>query len=100
MSLYKHLTLIQREQILIGLTNGDSFTVIDNSVGCSKYTISREVKRNARKDDYSDVHAQNRYQEAHQKSRRRRILTDSKIRNLVITLITHISGHLRKSLIN
>ncbi|MHA3065044.1 IS30 family transposase [Lacticaseibacillus saniviri] len=89
MSLYKHLTLIQREQILIGLTNGDSFTAIAKRVGCSKSTVSREVKRNAGRNKYSAAHAQSRYQEARQKSRRRRILADSKIRNLVITLITH-----------
>ncbi|MHA3065160.1 IS30 family transposase [Lacticaseibacillus saniviri] len=89
MSLYKHLTLIQREQILIGLTNGDSFTAIAKRVGCSKSTVSREVKRNAGRNKYSAARAQSRYQEARKSSRRPRILANSEIRNLVITLITH-----------
>lgn len=43
MSSYDHLTLKDRECILLGVTLKDSYQII---AGYSKATISREIKRN------------------------------------------------------
>lgn len=46
MSPYKHLILIDRELILIGLKTNLTQVEIAQQIGCSKSTISREIKRN------------------------------------------------------
>ncbi|MEE6693802.1 helix-turn-helix domain-containing protein, partial [Lactiplantibacillus plantarum] len=46
MSPYNHLTLKDREGILLGVTLNDTYQVIAEKIGCSKATVSREIKRN------------------------------------------------------
>lgn len=40
-----HLTVFDREEILVGLARGDTLTAIARSLGRAVPTISREVKR-------------------------------------------------------
>ena len=89
MSLYKHLTLKDRESILTGLILKHSYRDIANQVGCSKATISREIKRNGGQTNYSAVQAQVNYEYRRRKSRRSRILADFDLRNFVVNKITH-----------
>ena len=44
MSSYNHLTLKDRECILLGVTLKDTYQVIAQRIGCSKATVSREIK--------------------------------------------------------
>nr|WP_253196418.1 helix-turn-helix domain-containing protein [Limosilactobacillus fermentum] len=53
MSSYNHLTLKDRECILLGVTLKDTYQVIAQRVGCSKATVSREIKRNGGRKAYS-----------------------------------------------
>lgn len=87
MSLYKHLTLKDRELILKGLSNHLSYQKIAMQIGCSKSTISREISRNSGKEKYSIVNAQNRYQQKRKKCRKPRILSEESLRRLVIKYI-------------
>ena len=87
MSLYKHLTLKDRELILKGLSNHLSYQKIAMQIGCSKSTISREISRNGGKEKYSIVNAQNRYQQKRKKCRKTRILSEESLRRLVIKYI-------------
>ena len=87
MSSYKHLTLKDRECILLGVTLNDSYQVIAEKIGCSKATVSREVTRNGGRDAYSAVKAQESYQRRRLKSRRPRLLTDLKLRDFVLRCI-------------
>lgn len=87
MSLYKHLTLKDRELILKGLSNHLSYQKIAMQIGCSKSTISREISRNGGKEKYSIVNAQNRYQQKRKKCRKPRILSEESLRRLVIKYI-------------
>ncbi len=87
MSLYKHLTLKDRELILKGLSNHLSYQKIAMQIGCSKSTISREISRNGGKEKYSIVNTQNRYQQKRKKCRKPRILSEESLRRLVIKYI-------------
>ncbi len=73
MSSYNHLTLKDRECILLGVTLKDTYQVIAQRVGCSKATVSREIKRNGGRKAYSAVKAQENYQGRRLKSRRPRL---------------------------
>ncbi|NLR33196.1 IS30 family transposase [Levilactobacillus tujiorum] len=87
MSLYNHLTLKDREIILVGLKLKQSYQEISTEIGCSKATISREVQRNGGRENYSAVQAQKAYQQRRINSRRPRILSDPGIREFVIKCI-------------
>lgn len=89
MSPYKHLTLIDRELILIGLKTNLTQAEIAQQVGCSKSTISREIKRNGGSENYRATTAQEHYQKARLASRRPRLLTNSVLRMRVIDYLTH-----------
>lgn len=87
MSPYNHLTLKDRECILLGVTLNDTYQVIAEKIGCSKATVSREIKRNGGRKAYSAVKAQEDYQGRRLKSRRPRLLTDLKLRDFVLHCI-------------
>ncbi|MFB9770757.1 MULTISPECIES: IS30 family transposase [Lactobacillaceae] len=87
MSPYNHLTLKDRECILLGVTLNDTYQVIAEKIGCSKATVSREIKRNGGRKAYSAVKAQENYQGRRLKSRRPRLLTDLKLRDFVLHCI-------------
>ena len=89
MSLYKHLTLKDREIILTGLNLNHSYQVIATKIGCSKATISREVSRNGKSADYSAVQAQANYEHRRLKSRRPRLLSNLELRHFVVEKIRH-----------
>ena len=87
MSSYNHLTLKDRECILLGVTLKDTYQVIAQRVGCSKATVSREIKRNGGRKAYSAVKAQENYQGRRLKSRRPRLLTNLKLRDFILHCI-------------
>ncbi|WP_125754450.1 IS30 family transposase [Lacticaseibacillus baoqingensis] len=102
MSPYKHLTLKERETILLGINNGWTQELIAKEIGRSKSTISREVSRNGGWNNYSVADAHARYQDVRQGCRRHRILDRPEVRERVITYITQyhwspeqIAGRLR-----
>ncbi|MDE3308969.1 helix-turn-helix domain-containing protein, partial [Lacticaseibacillus paracasei] len=46
MSPYIHLTLKDRESILLGISTGKTLDTIAKEIGRSKSTVSREIARN------------------------------------------------------
>ena len=61
------LTIDEREQILLGINRGDTFTAIAGQLGRTVSTISREVKRGGGRCEYSALRAHER---ARQQTRR------------------------------
>lgn len=61
MSSYKHLTIEERENILILQTKGQSIRNIAKSLDRSPSTISRELAKNTKLSKYSPNHAQMNY---------------------------------------
>jgi transposase, IS30 family len=56
------LTVVEREQILLGLAREESFAAIGRTLGRACSTISREVARNGGRDGYRAWHAHQRAQ--------------------------------------
>lgn len=87
MSPYTHLTLKDRECILLGVNLHHTYQVIANQIGCSRATMSREIKRNGGRGAYSAVTAQQNYHQRRLKSRRPRLLEDLRLRDFVLHCI-------------
>lgn len=83
MSHYKHLTLFEREKILLFLAKGYSVTEIAKELGRNKGTISRELRRNHSRNGYMPVDAQKLYSKRRKRSRRKKLLTDEGLYSLV-----------------
>ena len=78
-----HLTLHEREDIMLMRRDGRGVSEIARAIGRSKSTASRELKRNSCERFYRASTAQRRYAERRKPSRRRRVLDDERVFNLV-----------------
>ena len=76
MSVYRHLTLAEREYIMVQRAQGRSITAIAAALMRSKSTISRELKRNSDGNTYSASQAQARYQQRREACHRPHKLDD------------------------
>ena len=73
---YKHLTLFERENLLLLRAKGYSITAIAEKLGRNKGTISRELRRNTSKGEYMPVTAQQQYQKRRIACRPRKSVPD------------------------
>lgn len=80
---HKHLTVSEREKILIGKVEGKSITMIAESVGRNKSTVSRELKRNSDGHKYSSSKAQSNYEHRRLDCKRNLVLEDNCISSIV-----------------
>lgn len=84
MSHYQHLSIIEREKILISLTEGKKPSQIAKELGRSKSTITRELNRNTQgKEKYSAAASQEKYQKRRKKCRRKKRLEDAVLQGKV-----------------
>ncbi|HDK9836405.1 TPA: IS30 family transposase, partial [Escherichia coli] len=79
---YRHLTINEREKIMILLAQGKKQAEIAKALGRSSSTISRELKRHAL-ESYSATNAQNSYLKHRQNSKAQRKLEQPEYFNLV-----------------
>jgi len=86
MSHYIHLTIAEREKIIVLHTSGRSYRNIAETLGRNVSTISREVKRNSNNKEYSAVAAQEQYRRRRKKCVRQKVLENEVIRTKVQTL--------------
>ncbi len=70
---YNHISIFERESILLGTPEGLSITKIAESLSRSKSTASRELRRNSENGNYSPIIADSKC-----KSRRESCKTDKK----------------------
>jgi len=84
---YKHLSITERELLLIHLTQGLSICKIANLLGRHKSTISRELARN--KGDYLPSKAQARYCRRRKKCRPHKLLENPNLFELVKKLFLY-----------
>lgn len=78
---YKHLTLEDREGIMVMYIDGKSITDIADAIDRDKSTVSREVRRNtqgpsSKRSGYRAWRAQSNYEERRRLCGRRRVLED------------------------
>lgn len=87
MSHYHHLSIKEREKILVLRTEGKSLRVIAAATGRCVATISRELQRNSQSEqEYSAVSAQAKYSERRKKCRRRKLLSNASLKETVMRL--------------
>ena len=86
MCLYTHLTIEERECLLILLKNGKNITEISKLMGRSKSTISRELKRNSTPEGYSCLQADAKYHERRKQCRRHRLFENEAMKAKVLEL--------------
>lgn len=86
MSHYKHLSINEREMILVLTTEKKSLHTIAKVIGRSVSTVSRELMRNSTKKGYSAVEANRQYQTRRKKCRRAKLLENAKLKCIVMHL--------------
>ena len=97
MSVYRHLTLAEREYIMVQRARGRSITAIAAALMRNKSTISREIKRNSDSKTYSASQAQACYQQRRKACRRKRKLDDPERFALVKHLFLQSIGRRSRS---
>ncbi|UZA16695.1 helix-turn-helix domain-containing protein [Moraxella bovis] len=80
---YKHLSIDEREKIMVLLSLGKSMGIIAKQLNRAKSTICREIKRNGGVDNYSAIKATCLYQTRRQACRPSLKLTNPYVFNLV-----------------
>ena len=80
---YGHLTLCEREDIMLMRREGRKITEIAEAIGRSKSTVSRELRRNSCQRFYRASTAQGRYESRRKACRRPRILDNDDLFRLV-----------------
>ena len=74
MSHYHHLTMNERESLLLLYAQGKSKSEIARQLHRSVSTITRELKRNGSKSRYSACEAQKKYEKRRKACRRKKLL--------------------------
>lgn len=88
MNCYSHLTMDERESILVMREKGESLSNIAKSLNRSKSTISRELRRNGRPiAGYSACYAQKQYEKRRRTCVRSKRLTETSTREKVLELL-------------
>lgn len=84
MSHYHHLSITEREKILVLRTEGKKLREIAGEMGRSASTISREVTRNSHsKQRYSAVEAERKYRTRRKNCKRHKLLSNVNLYSLV-----------------
>lgn len=87
MSHYHHLSIEERESILVGIHSGKSLRQIGRELGRAASSISREIRRHyKRKGQYSAANAQKKYRINRKNSRKPRLLEREELRHEVQAL--------------
>ena len=88
MSCYRHLTIEERESLMLFREKGDSIREISRKLNRSPSTISRELRRNS--GPYRASAAQERYKTARKKSVRHSILANKELHQTVHFLLGYL----------
>ena len=80
---YNHISIFERESILLGTLQGLSITKIAESLSRSKSTIPRELKRNSDNGEYSPIVADSEYKSRRENCRMEKKLSDTVLRDFV-----------------
>lgn len=81
-----HLTVLDRERILVGLARGDSLTLIERQLGRAVSMISREVRRGGGRATYSAWRAHEHAREQARRPKPFKLDTDPLLREVTSRL--------------
>ena len=97
MSHYHHISIEEREKILILLKEGKSIRAIAIGLRRAASSISREIMRNTKcKAGYSAVEAEKKYRQRRKRCRRENLLKNTERLELVRSLFLDRNGHRKK----
>lgn len=83
---YNHLSIKERENLLVLKKSNKSVTEIAKIMHRNKSTISRELKRNSEKDEYSCLKAHELYKERRKACKRHRLFENQALKTKVLEL--------------
>ena len=84
MSHYHHLSITEREKILILRTEGKNLREIAREIGRCVSTVCRELRRNSPgKQGYSAIEAEKKYRDRRKKCKRHKLLSNAEFQGLV-----------------
>ena len=87
MSHYYHLSMNEREKVLILYTEKKRLHAIAKTIGRSVSTVSRELKRNnSSNQTYSAIEAQKKYQKRRRRCKRTKLLSNTELKDIVVRL--------------
>lgn len=87
MSHYHHLSINEREKVLILYTEKKSLHAIAKTINRSVSTVSRELKRNnSSNQTYSAIEAQKEYQKRRKNCKRTKLLSNTELKDIVVHL--------------
>jgi len=87
MSHYHHLSISEREKILVLRTEGKNLRAIAREIGRCVSTVSREVKRNSPSEkSYSAIEAQMKYRNRRKKCKRHKLLSSVQLKETVMSV--------------
>ncbi|ARM71977.1 transposase [Listeria monocytogenes] len=87
MSLYQHLTISERERILVGIAEDTSIRELAKAIGRAPSTVSREIQRNTINTVYSAHQAQENYLCKRKSCHRKTLLSNPSIKQKVLYLL-------------
>ena len=90
MSHYHHLTMNERESLLLLYAQGKSKSEIARQLHRSVSTITRELKRNGSKSRYSACEAQKKYEKRRKACRRKKLLEQIELQKFVYTVLSQL----------
>lgn len=90
MSHYNHLSINERECLLLLYVQGKSKSEIARQLHRSVSTISRELKRNSGKTVYSACDAQKKYEKRRKLCRRKKLLCQPVLQKIVYTVLSQL----------
>ncbi|WP_444640730.1 IS30 family transposase [Caproiciproducens sp. R1] len=84
MSHYHHLSMNEREKILVLYTEKKSLHAISKEIGRSVSTVSREIRRSTGQGQtYSAIEAQEKYQKRRKRCKRTKLLDNTELKEIV-----------------
>ena len=87
MSHYRHLSIIEREKILVLYTEGKNLRTMSKELNRAPSTISRELSRNGTIDKaYSAVEAHQKYKKRRKRCKRPKLLESTELKDIVMRL--------------
>ena len=83
MNLYSHFSIDEREKLLKFRMEEKGIREIARLLGRSASSVSRELRRNSTRVEYSAVNAQRKYEKRRQKCRRKKLLANEELKEKV-----------------
>ena len=80
---YNHFTILERENLMLWFSMGLSISQIAKNLARNKSSISREIKRNSKDNNYIACEAQQNYLSNRKNSKKHKILENKALKDFI-----------------